>query len=166
MIIRLLKSLYDLRQKSTNWWGTIQEYLVEIGFKSLKSDPCIYIYSEEGVIVILTLDVDDVLLLGKDVAILKRIKSKLMSRFSITDMGEVLLMLGVGVASDRDKGTVTITQDNYTKSPQERYGMRNCNPNYTPGVGSELFLNQPKKLLSKKKKHRFQAIAGSVMCLG
>ena len=167
MVMRLLKSLYGLRQSPTNWWNTIDEHLVEIGFKSLKSDPCVYTYSEGGDIIILTLYVDDVLLLGKDLTVLRRIKQKLMSRFSMTDMGDVSLVLGMGVTRDREKGTVTITQENYTKSLLERYGMANCNPAYTPGVGKELSLDQPEEgLLSKEEKQRFQAITGSVMYLG
>ena len=48
-----------------------------------------YIYQEGGGVYILTLYVDDVLLLGKDVEVLGRIKHKLMGRFSMTDMGDV-----------------------------------------------------------------------------
>ena len=62
---------------------------MEIGFKSLKPDPCVYAYSECGAIYTLTLYVDDVLLLGKRVLVLRRIK-QLMSRFSMTDMGDVI----------------------------------------------------------------------------
>ena len=59
---------------------------------------------------------------------------------------------------------MTITQDNNTKSLLERYGMANCNLRYTPGVGSDLFLDQTeKKLLNKKDMQRFQAITDSVM---
>ena len=111
------------------------KHLVEIGFKSLKSDPCVYTYSECGAIYILTLYVDDVLLLGKDVLVLRRIKQKVMSRFSMTDMGDAALVLGMGATRDREKGTVTITHEKYTKSLLERYGMASCNSTYTPGVG-------------------------------
>ena len=53
------------------------------------------------------------------------------------------------------------------KSLLERYGMGNCNPTYTPGVGSELSLDQPEeKLLSKEDKQYLQVITGSVMYLG
>ena len=66
-----------------------------------------------------------------------------------------------------EKGTVTITQDNYTKSLLERYGMGDCNLRYTPGGGSDLFLDQPEgKLLNKEDTQRFQAITDSVMYLG
>ena len=109
--------------------------MVEIGFKSLNSDPCVYIYSEGGAIYVLTLYVDDVLLFGKDRKVLERIKWKLMGRFSMTDVRDVLLVFGMEVTRDRTKGTVTITQQNYVKSLLERYGIGNCNPAYTPGVG-------------------------------
>ena len=78
MVMGLLKSLYGLRQSPRCWYGTIDEPVVEIGFKSLKSDPCVYIYSEGGAIYVLTIYVDDVLLLGKDHKVLERVKRKLM----------------------------------------------------------------------------------------
>ena len=109
--MRLLKSVYGLHQSLTNWRNTIDKHLAEVGFKRLKSDPCVYTYSEGGAIYILPLYVDDVLLLGKDVLALRRMKQKLVSRFSMTDMGDVSLVLGMGVTRDRDEGTVTITQE-------------------------------------------------------
>ena len=166
LVMRLLKSIYGLNQSPTNWWNTIDKNVMEIGFKSLKSDPCVYTFSEGRHLVILTLYVDDVLLLGKDVVMLTRIKEKLMGRFLITDMGDVSLVLGMDVTRDRKKGTVTIRQGQYTKSILERFDMANCNPVYTPRVGTELSLNQPaEKLLSKEDRHQFQAITGSVMYL-
>ena len=116
LITSLLKSLYGLRQSPINWWNTIDQHLVEIGFKCLKSDLCVYTYSECGAIYILTLYVDYVFLLGKYVLVLRHIKQKLMSRFSMTDMGDVSLVPGMGVIRDCEKGTVTITQEIYTKS--------------------------------------------------
>ena len=134
-VMRLLKSLYGLRQSPRYWYGTVDKHVVEIGFKSLKSDLCVYIYSEGCAIYVLTLYVDDVLLLGKDRKVLERIKRKLMGRFSMTDMRYVLLVFGMDVTRARTKRTVTITQENYVKSMLERYGMGNCNPAHWPGVG-------------------------------
>ena len=54
LVMRFLKSLCGLRQSPTNWWNTIDKHLVEISFKSLKSNPCVYTYSERGAIYILT----------------------------------------------------------------------------------------------------------------
>ena len=49
------------------------------------------------------------------------------------DIGDVSLVLGMGVIRDCEKGTVTITQEIYTKSLLERYGMASCISTYTPG---------------------------------
>ena len=43
MLMRLLESLYGLRQSPRYWCGAVDEHVVEIGFKSFKSDPCVYI---------------------------------------------------------------------------------------------------------------------------
>ena len=83
-----------------------------------------------------------------------------------TDKGDVSLVLGVRVARDREKGALTITQENNTNFLLERFGMASCNSTYTPHVGKELSLNQPEeRILNAEEKHRFQAITGSVMYL-
>ena len=95
-------------------------------------------------------------MLGKDVLVLRRITQKLKFRFSMTDMGDVSLVVGMGVTRDRDKGTVTITQEKYTKSLLERYCMATCNSTYTPRVGKDLSLDQPEERLRKwEEKQRF-----------
>ena len=52
----------------------------------------------------------------------------------MTDMGDVSIVLGMGVTRDRKKGTVTITQEKYTKFLLERCSMASCTSTYTPGV--------------------------------
>ena len=60
------KSLYGLAQIPGNWFHIIDPALVSIGFVPLKSDTCIYIYDHDGIIIILTLYVDDLLVIGGD----------------------------------------------------------------------------------------------------
>ena len=81
---------------------------------------------------------------------LRLIKQKLIIRLSTTDMGDMSLVLGMGVTRDREKGTVTITQERYTNSLLKRYGMASCNSTYAPGVRKEVSLDQPEeRILSK-----------------
>ena len=74
-----------------------------------------------------------------------------MNRFEMTDMADVSGMLGMNVTRDREEGTITINQKNYTEDIVQRYGMRGCNTAYTPGVGPELSLDQPEKILINKE---------------
>ena len=98
--------------------------------------------------------------------LLNKLKKELMNRFEMSDTGDVSRILGMNVTRDREKGTVTINQKNYTEDVVQRYGMKGCNPAYTPGVGPKLSLNQPEeKLLNEEEKRRYQAITGAVMYL-
>ena len=59
---------------------------------------------------------DDLLLVGADIQVIESIKRKLIARFKMTDMGDVSLVLGMHVTRDRQNNTLTISQENYTKS--------------------------------------------------
>ena len=73
----------------------------------------------------------------------------------MTDMGDVSRVHGINVTRGREEGTITINQKNCTEDIVKRYGLRGCNPAYTPGVGPELSLGQPEEnLLSKEGKRR------------
>ena len=98
------------------------------------------------------------LLLGANKQLLDKFKKKLMDRFEMTDMGDVSRVLGMNVTSDREEGTITVNQKNYTEDIVQRYGMRDYNPAYTPGVGPELSLDQPEEnLLDEEGKRRYQS---------
>ena len=166
LVMKLKKSLYGLRQSPKNWFSTMDVELAIIGFRPLKSDPCVYVYEDETGFVVLTLYVNDILFLSASKPLLNKLKKKLMNRFEMSDMGDVSRMLGMNVTRDREKGTITTNQKDYTEDVVKRYGMKGCNPVYTPGVGSELSLSQPEeKLLDEEEKRRYQAITGAVMYL-
>ena len=165
-VMDLQKSLYGLAQSPRNWWKTVDPKLIEIGFVPLKSDSCVYIYQHKSTTVIITLYVDDLLIIGCDITVINGIKKKLMEKFKMSDLGNVSLVLGMQVTRDRAKGSLTISQESYTASILERFGMGNCKPLSTPGYGSELSTVQPEAtLLGKVDTQRYQAIVGSVMYL-
>ena len=95
LVMKLGKSLYGLAQSPGNWFHTIDPVLISIGLVPPKSDTCIYIYNHDGVIIILTLFVDDLLVIGGDIQLIEKIRSKLMEKFKMTDMGDVSLVLGM-----------------------------------------------------------------------
>ena len=55
------------------------------------------------VIIILTLDVDDLLVIGGDIQLTEKIKSNLMEKVKMTGMGDVSFMLGMQITRDREK---------------------------------------------------------------
>ena len=126
--------------------------LDKIGFRSLKSDPCVYVSEDENDSATLTLYVDDV----------PRIAWR--SRLEMTDMGDVSRVLNMNVVRDRDERTITINQKDYTEDIVQRYGMRGCNPAYTPGVGPELSLDNPEEnLWNEEGKRRYRPVTGAAI---
>ena len=84
----------------------------------------------------------------------------------MTDMGDVSRILGTNVTRDRKEGTITIGQKDYTENIVERFGMRGCDPVFTPGAGPDVSLNQPEKnLRDEKGKRRYQLIVRATMYL-
>ena len=92
-----------------------------------------YVHNLEAVKIILTLYVDDLLLVGNSVEAMAMVKSQLKQRFKMTDMGEASLLLGIGIKKDRQVGTLTSSQEAYSKSTLERFGMSVCKPASAPG---------------------------------
>ena len=89
---------------------------------------------------------------------LRRIKQKLMSHFSIVGRGDASLVLGMGVTGDREKGTVILPKEKYTKSLLKQYGMASCNPTYAPDLGRKLSLDQPREGISKEERQRLMSL--------
>ena len=110
-VMKLKKSLYGLVQSPQNWWRTIDPRLVEIGFVPLKSDPCVYIYDHDNVVVVITLYVDDLLVAGGNIKVITKIKKQLMDKFQMSDMGGVPLVLGMEVTRERRTGTISVCQE-------------------------------------------------------
>ena len=164
--MKLKNSLYGIRQSPKKWFGTKDDHLSNTGFRSLKSDPCVYVFGDKTDTDILTLYVDDILLLGNNKQLLGKLKKQLMNRFEMTNLGDVSKVLGMNVTRDRENGTIIIDQKGYTEDIVERYGLTNYNVTFPPGVEAEISLDQSAdRMLDEHEKQRYQSIAGALMYL-
>ena len=78
---------------------------------------CAYTYNGGDTVVLLKFFSDNVLLLGKNIPEPEVSKKELISRFEMmTNVGNLSLTLGRQVTRDREKRTLTISQQNYTQS--------------------------------------------------
>lgn len=76
--------------------------------------------------IILTLYVDDLLLIGAGILVIEGIKRKLTERFKMTDSGDSSLVLGMQVTHDRQSKALTARQDNDNIYNLEKIGMADC----------------------------------------
>ena len=151
LVMQVEKSLYGVAQSPENWFHTIDPALIEIGFVPLQSDTCVYSYDHDGVRIFLTLYVDDLLLASHNSDAIAMVKEKLKLRFKMTDMGAVSLVSGMEIKRDVECGTLTMSQEAYSKSILERFGISECKPTNTPGYGPELSNRQPDETLLEEQ---------------
>ena len=87
-----------------------------------------------------------------------------MERFSMTDLRQVSLILGMKITRDRSNLTLRISQTDYTRL--DRFNMKDCNPVSTPSTGAELSLDQPTDtLLDEDGTKLYQSMLGSLLYL-
>lgn len=116
-VCKLFKSFYGTKQAPRCWNITIDGFLVsELQFDNSNSDPCLYVrVSEDGSMMIIALYVDDLLLAASKLKKIIWMKKMLSSRFSMEDLGEAKMCLGLEVSRNRNQRTVFLSQMVYIK---------------------------------------------------
>lgn len=142
----LLKSLYGLKQSARKWYERFHEFIRKLGFIRSEYDYCLYYKVIEGSVTYLLLYVDDLLLLGKDLNEILRIKKSMSKEFEMKDTQEMKHFLGITIERDIAEGTLKISQRAYLEAVLKRFGMDNCNGISTP---MEHGLNLPKQRKNK-----------------
>ena len=103
----------------------------------IKEDHCVYVKRSKGSFIILSLYVDDILLVDNDMEIIIATKEWLSSNFKMKDMGEADYILGVKIPMDRSKKLLGLSQQTYIKKVLECFQMHNCKPIDTPVAKNE-----------------------------
>jgi hypothetical protein len=161
MVCKLLKSLYGLKQAPKQWHEKFYRTLTSIGFVVNEADKCVYYWYGRGKGVILCLYVDDILILGTSLDVIKETKDFLSNNFDMKDLGEADVILNIKLLREGNGG-VTLVQSHYVEKVLSRFGYNECEPAPTP--------YDPSKLLMKNQRMardqlRYSQIIGSLMYL-
>ncbi|GJX45556.1 zinc finger, CCHC-type containing protein [Tanacetum coccineum] len=126
-VCKLIKSLYGLKQ----WHQKFHEVVSSNGYLLNQADKCVYSKfdaSSKGVIIFLY--VDDMLIFGTDQVQVDLSKEFLSSRFSIKDMGEADVILGIRI-KHKSNG-IAISQSRYIEKVLKKFNYSNYTPVSTP----------------------------------
>lgn len=163
-VLRLKKAIYGLKQAGREWHKKIDHVLKEMGFKPCISEPCLYTKNKKGNYNLITVYVDDILIVSTKMEDLKAIKGQIAERFEVSDKGSVQLYLGLEVNREGDTGAISLGQQNYIDEMLREYGMTECRKVSTPldpGFKIEC-CNQDCKRVDVT---RYQSMIGSLMYL-
>ena len=87
-----------------------------------------YIKCSKNYFIILSLYIDDILIVGNDKKLIDVTKRWLSSNFEMKDMGEANYVLGVKILKDRSKRLLGLSQETYIKKMLKHYHMHDCKP--------------------------------------
>jgi hypothetical protein len=113
----LLKPIYGLKQSGNYWYCKLKhEFSERLGLIRLEVDQAVFVARGRDGHMVAVVHVDDLTLLTSTLDLMKHMKDVLRKAFKITDMGEINWILGFSVKWDREKCTISLSQETYIHS--------------------------------------------------
>ena len=100
-VVRLKKALYGLRQAANAFLSFLKDKLVELGFKQMMSDSCIFRLDDGDDFIILATHVDDLFMISSSKCLISRIEDRLATQFDLTFYEKASEFLGITIIRDR-----------------------------------------------------------------
>jgi hypothetical protein len=100
MVCNLKKSLYGLKQSPRMWYQNFDTYILGLGFVRSRVDHCVCSKKVGNHFIYVVLYVDDMLLVGNNMDVIKEVKSQLSSKLDMKDLGAANFILGMEIKRD------------------------------------------------------------------
>lgn len=99
-VMRLMKSIYGMKQASRIWNQTFHNAISEWGFEHMECKWCIYRHTSPTGTIIFTVHVDDIIVAGSTSEENDRFRDLLKTKWEITELSEPTLALGIAISRD------------------------------------------------------------------
>ncbi|KAM1099314.1 hypothetical protein TB2_005809 [Malus domestica] len=134
-VYKLHKALYGLKQAPRAWYGEIDSYFSQCGFKKSLSEPTLYIKVRGEDILFVSIYVDDIVYTGSCKPMLEEFKEDMKMKYEMTDLGLLHHFLGMGVI--QTDSSIFINQKKYASSLLSKFGLNEAKTVSTPLVATE-----------------------------
>ena len=104
--------------------------MISDGFKINECDKCIYMKNTDKGYVIISLYVDDMLIIGSNIEMIKTTKKMLKSKFDMKDMVVADVILGIKISKTYEG--YTLSQFHYVEKILSKFGKHDDRPAMTP----------------------------------
>jgi histone deacetylase 1/2 len=162
-VCKLDKALYGLKQAPRAWYSRLSSKLIELGFRSSKSDTSLFIYSKNGVTIFMLIYVDAIIVTSSSPDAVTELLKDLRTDFALKDLGELSYFLGIEVSPRQ--GGIVLSQGKYGSDLLNRVGMIKCKISPTPLSATEKLSREDGTLLSAKDATRYRSIVGGLQYL-
>jgi hypothetical protein len=163
VVLRLLKTLYGLKQSAYVFWKSLVKAFRHMTFERSKADPCLFFkWTEHGLVLWVTW-VDDCLVCGKKEGVLAA-KKQLMERFDCDEVGELKEYIGCRV--DRGDGIMKLTQPVLLQSFEDEFDLPDTKPPNTPATPGEVLRSGTEtSMLSDVMQSKYRSGTGKLLHL-
>ena len=97
-VMKLMKSLYGMKQASRVWNKTFDKVVKELGFERLACEWCVYRRESPRGIIIFAVHVDDIVSAASTPAENAHFKTELKNHWEISDLGPAKFALGIAIS--------------------------------------------------------------------
>jgi Reverse transcriptase (RNA-dependent DNA polymerase)/Integrase core domain/GAG-pre-integrase domain len=143
-VMRLMKSIYGMKQASRVWNITFDTAVREWGFTRLPCEWCVYRRQSPTGTIVFAVHVDDIISIASSPDENKRFLSLLTSRWDISALGPAKFALGIALSRDRTTRTISLSQSAMIDRLLEKFGLVDARPADTP-MATGLRLERPDK---------------------
>lgn len=144
--VKLLKTLYGLRESGYEWNKKLDGILIGGGFNRCQSEPCIYWKREtDGRVTFAAVHVDDIIYAASTQELLTKMKilvSSAVKAIRVTE--DVKMFVGLELTRDRAARTITVTQSQYIADMVESEGLTGSRTFATPAAAGIDLLTAPR----------------------
>ena len=166
-VMRLLKSLYGLKQGAKNWYDHLYRALMELGFTRSEADHGVFFKEVGKHIIIFAVHVDDGMVTGSNVALINKFKVEMNEKYSLTDLGAVNWLLGIKITRDLVNRTLSLSQHAYIDAIITKFNFDDLKPSSIPMDPSAPLTKaqSPSKLedINKMRNVPYREAVGSLM---
>jgi FtsZ-binding cell division protein ZapB len=131
-VCKLKKALYGLKQAPRAWYGRLDKYLHDKGFKKDSADSNLYTKSEGVDLLVVLVYVDDITFGCTNHSSVQWFANAMKSEFEMSMFGELSYFLGLQITQN-DEG-LFLSQEKYLKEMLKRFQMEDASPVSTPMV--------------------------------
>ncbi|KAF8675481.1 gag-polypeptide of LTR copia-type [Rhizoctonia solani] len=116
LYLKLVKSLYGLKQAGQVWYKCLSLALIELGFVCFNSNNCVFMQQHNNTgLIILVVHVDNLTSAASNNAVWDSFCTELNAKYELKNLGHAKEILGLEITQDPKAGTALITQNRYIK---------------------------------------------------
>ncbi|KAJ1022915.1 hypothetical protein NDA13_004964 [Ustilago tritici] len=160
-VYKLIKSLYELKQSSREWHKELDTHLQRLGFFPLLNVPCIYLRGAGVSQVLITVYVDDMLIVSPQRDQIDWAKKAIITNWKITDNGPAKEFLKIKITQDWEKRIINLDQCTYIKEIVKEW-FQPHEKTWAPMIHTQLKATHNKEI-DNKLKARYLVLVGKLL---